>query len=279
MPEQNDQVQKQQDQERHFCFLSEAMTGLDMTIRDDQFEFPWLLDAVRSCRKKGGRFRLIDSGTMDSLQLEWLLKAGADLYTSDITARSGEELERFALACQKGKAILSHHHQGSLRSEDDQGDPGLLEPVNLGRNGIYIHLSDKETERNMAELDEVAYSCRQGGSRLVYYHHGSLMMEMERLAENGTWIHILSDQIQEEEHVLLVKNIGALARTRGANVVVHSEEAAELNILEDLIRANLVLIMKRQQFDFKSPFKSLEKTLSRMKLDSRAFYLYPEVMI
>jgi len=48
--------------EKGYKLLSLVEEGRDVTVRDDLYDFLWVLDAVKLCRKKGFRFRLIDSG-------------------------------------------------------------------------------------------------------------------------------------------------------------------------------------------------------------------------
>jgi len=275
----NDRGSSKEEQERNFHFLSQAGSGMDVTVRDDHYEFSWLLDAVHSCRKKNGRFRLIDSGKTEGLQLEWLLEAGADLFTSSNAVREEEELVRFATACRKGRAVLAYFHQEAVLQSEKKNDVDRIDLMKLGRCGIYIHLSDKEAKNDPAELEKTAFSCRKGGSWLVYYHRGVLEKSLGSLTENGAWIHILSDRIQNEEHVMLVKDITAAARSMGSNMIIHSDGPAEWNILEDLIEEKVVFIPKTRCFDYKSPYKFLEKVIARTRLPFQSYYLYPDIML
>ncbi|NIM59579.1 MAG: hypothetical protein GTO16_11655, partial [Candidatus Aminicenantes bacterium] len=115
--------------------LSWAGKGTDITVRDDQYEFPWLLDSVKLCRKKGARFRLVDSGKLDRFQLEWLAGAGADLYTSDEARAEAPELEQLNRACQKGGAFVAYFHHGPLDSEEESNSISFIELKDMGRSG------------------------------------------------------------------------------------------------------------------------------------------------
>lgn len=109
--------------EGSYEILSWANEGEDITIRDDQYDFPWVLDAVRRCRKRGFRFRLVDSGKFDISQLEWLGKAGADFYTSDGSRPSVFELELMNKACRRGRAFVAYFHYGPLEAEESGRRP------------------------------------------------------------------------------------------------------------------------------------------------------------
>jgi hypothetical protein len=277
MTELNDQGTSEKLQARNMDLLSKAGSGLNVTVREDQYDFSWLLDAIRACRKKGGRFRLIDSGSRDALQLEWLLQAGADLFVSSETRRHDEELGRLAVACRKGRALLAYFFQAKANFEEKETDHA--DPLKLGRYGIYVHLSDREVQRDLSKLEEVAYSCRQGGSRCVYYHHGPLEKGLEPLAENGSWIHVLSERIKKEEEVVLAKDISAAARAHGSNMIVHASRMMALGILEEMIEARIILMPKIRFFDYKSPYKFLERVIAKTELPFHAYYLYPDIML
>ena len=60
MEEESKQDKAIEQLERAFELHSWASKGEDITVRDDQYGFPWLLDSAKISRKKGRRFRLID---------------------------------------------------------------------------------------------------------------------------------------------------------------------------------------------------------------------------
>ncbi|NIO48681.1 MAG: hypothetical protein GTN73_04470 [Candidatus Aminicenantes bacterium] len=261
--------------EKAYELLSWAGKGTDVTVRDDQYEFPWLLDSVKLCRKKGARFRLIDSGKLDRFQLEWLGEAGADLYTSDEARAEASELERVNRACQKGGAFVAYFHHGSLESEEESSSISFFDLKDMGRSGIYFYMSNREMKREISKLNELAHACRKGGSWLVYYLHGLLENSLEDLARNETWIHI-SDQIfQEPEDPALVLDKLKSVVSAGAKLILHVEKGLDLSLLRDFIKTQAIVLFESSLFDYRSPFRALERKMRKRKLDFRAYYLYP----
>lgn len=255
--------------------LSWAGKGKDITVRDDQHEFPWLLDSVKLCRKKGARFRLIDSGKLDRFQLEWLAGAGADLYTSDEARAEASALEHVNRTCQKGGAFVAYFHYGLLESEEKPGSISFFDLKDMGRSGIYFYLSNREMKREISKLNELAHACRKGGGWLVYYLHGSLENSLEDLARNEAWIHVTDQIFQEPEDPTLVLDKVRAAVSAGAKLILHVEKGLDLSLLRDVIKTQAFVLFKSSLFDYKSPFRALERKTRKRKLDFRAYYLYP----
>lgn len=262
--------------ERAYKLLSWAARGRAVTVRDDQYHFPWLMDIVKSCQKKRCRFRLIDSGKLETFELELLGKAGADIYTSDESRPKTAELELINKACQKSGAILADFHHGPLDKEEPEED---LERIpfsgleRLGRRGIFLHLTNKERERNFLQLGDLARACRRGGSWLVYYHHGPLEQSLGELG--GAWVHIADESLEESQDRDLLMEILKTGSSKGANLVLHLGEEWKAYELRDIIKAGAILLFKSALRDYRSPLKPLEKEARRRKLDFRAYYLYP----
>jgi len=255
--------------------LSLAGKGTDITVRDDQHGFPWLLDSVKLCRKKGARFRLVDSGKLDRSQLEWLAGAGADLYTSDEARAEWSELEHVNSACQKGGAFVAYFHYGPLESEEEQSSVSFFDLKDMGSSGIYFYLSNREIKRDISKLNELAHACRKGGSWLVYYLHGSLENSLEELARNETWIHVTDQIFQEPEDPALVLDKVKTAVSAGAKLILHVEKGLDFSLLRDVIKTQAFVLFKSSLFDYKSAFRALERKARKRKLDFRAYYLYP----
>jgi hypothetical protein len=260
--------------ERAYGLLSWAGKGTDITVRDDQHEFPWLLDSVKLCRKKGARFRLVDSGKLDRFQLEWLTGAGADLYTSDEARAEASELEHVNKASRKGGGFVAYFHHGSLESEEESSSIPFPDLKDMGRSGIYLYLSNREMKREASQLNELAFACRKGGCRLVYYLHGALENSLEDLARNEPWIHVTDQIFQEPEDPTLVLDKLTTAISVGAKLILHMEKGLGLSILGDVIQTQAVVLFKSSLFEKKSPFRALERKM-RKRLDFRAYYLYP----
>jgi len=261
--------------EKAYELLSWAGKGTDITVRDDQHEFPWLLDSVKLCRKKGARFRLVDSGKLDRFQLEWLAGAGADLYTSDEARAEVSELEHVNRACQKGGAFVAYFHNGPLESEEESSSISFLDLKDMGRSGIYFYLSNREMKREISRLNELAHACRKGGSWLVYYLHGSLENSLEDLARNEPWIHVTDQIFQEPEDPALVLDKVRAAVSAGAKLILHVEKGLDISLLRDVINTQAFVLFKSSLFDYRSPFRALERKTRKRKLDFRAYYLYP----
>ena len=258
-----------------YKLLSWAGKGTDITVRDDQHEFPWLLDSVKLCRKKGARFRLIDSGKLDRFQLEWLAGAGADLYTSDEARAEASALEHVNRTCQKAGAFVAYFHYGPLEPEGEPSSVSFFDLKDMGRSGIHFYLSNREMKREISKLNELAYACRKGGSWLVYYLHGSLENSLEDLAGNETWIHVTDQIFQEPENPTLVLDKVRAAVSAGAKLILHVEKGLDVSLLRDVIKTQAFVLFKSSLFDYKSPFRALERTARKRKLDFRAYYLYP----
>jgi len=260
--------------EKAYELLSWAGKGRDITVRDDQYEFPWLLDSVKLCRKKGARFRLVDSGKLDRFQLEWLAGAGADLYTSDEARAEASDLEHVNRACQKGGAFVAYFHHGPLESEEESSSISFIDLKDMGRGGIYFYLSNREMKRDISRLNELAHACRKGGSWLVYYLHGSLENSLEDLARNKTWIHVTDQIFHEPEDPTLVLDKIRSAMSAGAKIILHVEKGLDLSLLRDVIKTQAFVLFKSSLFDYRSPLRALERKTRKRKPDFLSYYLY-----
>jgi hypothetical protein len=257
--------------------LTWASTGEDITIRDEQYAFPWIIDSVRRCRKRGFRFRLIDSGQLSCPELEWIAEAGADIYSSEKARPEAFELELLSKACRRGKAFLAYFHKGTLETEVEEERTHSLsfsDLQNLGVSGIYLHMSNKKEKRDFSYLNSIAFTCKKGGSWLVYYHHGPLETSLAELARNGAWIHVSDKGLNAEEDLSNLLEIIKVSRSAGTNLVLHLEKGLDILTLKEIIRAGAFVLFKFSLFDRQSPFHPLEKAARKKKLNFRAFYLF-----
>jgi len=263
----------------NYELLSSVRKGHDLTVRDDQYDFPALLDGIRYCRRKGSRFRLVDSGVFERLQLEWLLKAGADFYSSDEVRKDPQELEALLRSCLKQKSWMAFFIEGVIKEEEGSESLQFAEIVSLGMNGAYLYISNKENERDLSLLEKLADRCCSEGSRLVYYHHGALDPALGEVGGKGAWIHISSRSIEsKEDHPILV-DIVKSTRLSGANLILHLEKKLDCLLLSEIIKAGVYVLFDRIQVDYRSPLKELEQAAARKKLDPRSYYLYPISML
>lgn len=264
--------------------LSRASMERDLTVRDDQYDFPWLMDLVKTWRKRSRRFRLIDSGKFEVFLLEWLGQAGADIYTSDEARTNVEELELMKKACQRGRAVTAYFLLGPLRGEKEEEAKEseslcFSDLVNLGRIGIYLYLSNRERKLNFTQLNELAYACRRGGSWLVYYHHGPLESSFEEIARSCAWIHISDRSLQEAEDIKLLIEAIRASLSKRAYFVVHIERKWDASQLRDVLDAGATILFKTSPSDYKSPLRPLEEEAGKRKLDFRAYYLFPNFLL
>ncbi len=261
-------------QEKGFGLLARAKKGFELTVRDDQHEFSTLVDAIRICRRKGSRFRLIDTGKLGLSELEWLGEAGADIYTSDEAKPKIEELDVLAKACLRGKAVVAYFHHGQIVKESSDGAGSLTFLAEAGRSGIYLHLSNREKKRDWSSLVEVASACRQGGAWLVYYHHGPLVEGMGSLARSGGWVHLSDRSLPTPEDVSSLPEMIRESSPGGSRFVLHIEEGLAIDGLKEILKAGAFVLFKTPASDFRSRLGELEQRASKKKLDHRAYYLY-----
>jgi hypothetical protein len=274
------------DQERHpsaeektYDLLSRAEQGLEITTRDDQQEFVSLLDAAKVARRRGGRVRLVDSGRFGAFELEWLAEAGADLYTSDEARPNKVELGLVARASARGGSVLAYFHHGVLAGDtgDTPASPGFLS--DLGRDGVDIHLSDRERARDLAGLAGIAYVCRKAGSRFVYYHHGLPEAGLADLGRSGAWIHLSDQNLKAGGGGALVADIAAEAAASGSGLVIHLQKGLAAERVRELLKAGAFVLFRTPPADLRSPLRALEKQARRRRPDRRSFYLYPDFLL
>jgi len=262
--------------EKAFALLSSVTQDPILTVRDDLFEFSLLLDAVKLRRKQREKsdFRLVDSGALSLVQVEWLAAEGADIYTNDEVGKNVQELESIRYACKKGDTLLAYLHNAVLVS-DVASSLDLSGLNSLGTFGINIYLSNKDHERNLSDLILLADLCQRGQSRLIFYHHKDLDPALFELGRAGAWIHISDNSLSTPDDVAKLTDVIHAAHNSGSNLCMHVERGTESLLLEDLQKAGAFLIFKSALIDYRSPLKPLEEKARKQKLDTSAYYLYP----
>jgi len=251
----------------------------DRTERDDQYELPILLDEIKFNQKIKNRFRLVDSGRFDRSQLEWLLEAGADFYSSDEFRRDPQELNGLQSACQKGKSILAYLINDSFAPEDEEKTSRFTDLCSLGQNGIYLFVSNRDQVRDYSQMASLAVNCRDGGSRLICYVHGALDPALLETARNGAWIHVSDHSLKEESDNKLLLEVLESARLKGANLVLHVDKGLDYPVLRDIIGGGAWIRFKKDQIDYRSPLKELQLIAEKSQLDFRSYYLYPDYLL
>lgn len=264
--------------ERLYELLSESEKGADVTARDDQYDLSAFLDAARVSRKRGGRFRLVDTGKFSLFQLEWLAKAGADIYTSDEARPSQVEISLLSTTCRQSMAIVAYVHHGELMM-NGRGEPtSLAFLMDICRNGAYFHISNRVRKRDFQTLRELAYACGKAGTRLVYYHHGHLDVGMDELIGQNAWVHITDESLRPAGDAAHLLEMIRQRRGTKVNLVLHIEEGLELEILRDYLQAGVHILFKTPPSDYKSAFRRIERLARKRKLDWRAYYLYTTLL-
>jgi len=259
--------------------IEHPVRGQDVTIRDDQHSFYWLLDSVNRYRWEKSRFRLIDTGKLECSQIEQLCLAGADIYTSDEAGRALLDLEFIRKASKKGKSIVAYFFNGSLESGKEGDYPEFTDLVNLARMGIYFYITNREEKRDFSLLKQWAHECHKGGSWLVYYHLGALEPELSELGDNGAWIHVSDRSIREAEDIALLMDVIKSTCAAGANLILHYEQKLNAAVLRDILKAGAFIFFKSSLIDYKSPLRPIEDEAKRKRLDYKAYYVYPTFLL
>lgn len=263
-----------ENEEKVFELITQAKKGLELTVRDDQHEFSILLDAAKTCRSTGSRFRLIDTGKLSLSEVEWLGEAGADLYTSDEARPKIEELDLLARACSRGKAVVAYFQNGQIVEKSSDGANSLEFLAEIGRQGIYLHLSNREKKRDWSGLVELTSACRQGGAWLVYYHHGPLDEGVGSLARSGGWVHLSDRSLPTPEDVSSLAEMIRESCSKGSRFVLHIEKGLAIDNVQNILRAGAFVLFKTPASDSRSRLWELEQKAKKKKLDFRAYYLF-----
>lgn len=251
-----------------------AEKGHEAILRDDQSEFASLFDRAKEAQKKGRRINLIDTGKLDSVKLEWLGEMGTNLYTSDEAKRSTQELMFINRVYKRSGGIVAYFHHGPIETEEKPEIVILSNLKVMGRSGIYLHLSNRERQRSLVELEELAYDCRKGEAWLVYYHLGPLEQRFEDLAGSGAWIHLSDLSLKQEKDVSFLLEVIRAARDAGTNLILHLEKGIPFSWVRDVLNAGAIVLFKTALSDYKSPFRTLEIKAKKQRLDFRTYYLY-----
>jgi hypothetical protein len=264
---------------RDFALLDRAKRGTNTVLRDDQSEIGVILEGIGACRKNGGRFGLIVTGKFSVYELEWLGEAGADIYTSDGAGADARELTLVGSACRRGDAVVAHHLRHGLESFQESGSFSFSDLKGLGRSGIYVHLSNKEKNRDFSQLGEIAHEAQNGGSRLIYYHHGPLDSRIQDLAQNGAWIHLSESSLSESSDLNLILDATELSLRAGANLIIHLETGLKITWLQEISDSGAVILFKIFPDGDRAAMRFLERKAKKRGLDYRSYYLYPNIML
>jgi hypothetical protein len=248
-------------------------------LRDDQADFPSLLDIAKACRRAGSRLKLIDSGKLTAFELEWLGNAGADLLTSDQARQALADFVLMAAATKKGDSLTHYLQHGPFAAEATNKAVSFAALKDMGLNGIYLYASNLRFEREPGDLAELSFACTRGRCGLVYYLHGPLDPSLEALSREGITIHVSAQSLSGEEDVVLFCDSARAARKAGSNLILHVERPLEVSWLADIFDADAFVLFQTPPSDYRSPWRSFEVMAKRRKLDPAAYYLDPSFML
>jgi len=257
--------------------LTAASVPDDSIVRDDQAEFYSLLDAAGERRGRRARLKLIDTGRLPSEEMNRLGRAGVELYCSDRSGRTPEDLAGMIAAAKKGGGLTAYFHHGPLGDEPDAGR--AFDSVReIARRGARVCLSNKTMERNPDALRTLAGDARRGRNRLVFYHHGVPSEEWEEAARTGVWFHFALIAGGPDPDVHRFRALAKTAASGGAGLILHLERRLPVETLEELLAGRIRLQMFTPPSDYRSPLRPLEERARRRGLPRRSYYLYPQFM-
>ena len=251
----------------------------DQVVRDDRAPFPVLRDMAKARRGTAAPLKIIDTGALPVPELEWLARAGAEIYSSDAAGRTARELVLVADAARRGGAIVAHFHHGPF-ADGASGTPMSFDDLlELGRSGVHLYASDAKGARDFAALDALAYACEKGGAAFAYYHHGVLAPGLEDLARRGAWIHVPGRSLTAESDAALIVDCARAARATGAGLVMHVDELLDPALTAGLMKAGAHIVFLTPPSDYRSPSRPLEDRARCHPPAPRAYYLYPAFML
>ncbi len=259
--------------------LDPASPERTLTLRDDRFDFASFGDAVRSCRARGARLRLIDEGRLAVRELEWLGEAGADIYTSDRAKRDAGSLVLIRKAGRKGRARMAYFQQGAPAGAGGPQASSLEDLREMIGSGIDLHVSNRTAPSDPAVLAGLAGDGSKSGAVLVHYHHGPLVPGLEILTRQGAWIHVSMDMVKTDDDVRFFCDRVREARRAGMNFILHVESRPDPSRLADLAASGTAIFFKTPPSDYRSPLRPFEEQARTRKLDPRSYYLFPDHLL
>ncbi len=250
----------------------------DVVIRDDQFGFEVLLDAAGNSRRRGYRLRFLDTGRFETIQVEWLVREGVHLHTSDEARPDPAELSRFLAACRKARSRLAFFLNGPFGEAGGETGFSTGKLRALLEEGLDLHLTNRTGAREFPALEELAESGGPGRGTLVYTHHGPPERGLVGAAAKGTWIHLPDRDLSDSEGFGVAVDAAAAAAANRARTAVHLEKGLSVDRLEGLWLAGAVLLFKTPPSDDASLIRPIERRAARRRLPARAFYLTTDVL-
>jgi len=258
---------------RTYELMDRVRTRQDLVIRDDQFDFPALLEAARYAGRRRIRMSLLDTGRFGLEDVESLARAGARILVSDEARPRADEWEILQEACRNAGTHLSVFWNGPLPAADAVTGVTLQALLDLLGMGMDLHISDRTHARDAATLARLAAAAKNGKGYLVIYHSGPLVAELAGPAASRAWVHFSDASITDEPAAVVAVEIARAASGAGSRAAVHVERGLPLELLEALWAAGAVLLFTTPPSDDRSLLRPVEKRAARRKLPPRAYHL------
>lgn len=258
---------------RTYELMDRVRTRQDLVIRDDQFDYEALRDAVGYARRRRIRLSLLDTGRLGLAEIEDLARGGARVLTSDEARPRAGEWEALVEACRAGGTHLAVFWNGPLPAAGQGGEiPAQALEDLLGR-GLDLHLSDRRHARDPEVLAGMAAAARKGRGTLVLYRVGPPISELAAPAGRRAWVHFSDRDATAEGWAGPALEIARAAALAGSRAVVHVERGLPLELLEELWEAGAALVFLTPPSDDRSLLRPIERKAARRNLPTRAFYL------
>lgn len=264
---------------RTYELLDKIRLRRDVAIRDDQFDYATLAEAIGFARASGYRLAVIDTGRFGVTELEWLVREGARLFTSDAARPNGEELSSLVKASRKSRSSLAFLQNGALQAPATDSRVFSRVLRSLVEEGMDLHLSNREQARDLPLLVELSESAAAGRAYLAYHHHGRPVSGLVDLASAGSWIHLPDGNLSEEGDFETALAAAAASRKAGRRLVVHIEKGLSLDRIESLWACGAALLFKAGPSDYASLQRPIERKAYLRRLSPRVFYLTAEFLL
>jgi hypothetical protein len=257
---------------RTYELMDRVRMRQDLVIRDDQFDFPALLEAARYADRRRIRMSLLDTGRFSLGEVESLAKAGARILASDEARPRADEWEILQEACRSAGTHLSVFWNGPLPAAEAVTGAAFQSLLALLRMGMDLHISNRTHVRDAAILARLAAASKKGKGFLVIYHTGPLVAELGGPAAGRAWVHFSDSSIGDEPAAAAAVEIARAASGAGSRAAVHVERGLPLELLEALWAAGAALLFSMPSDD-RSLLRPIEDRAARRKLPPRAYYL------
>ena len=257
---------------RTYELMDRVRMRQDLVIRDDQFDFPALLEAARYADRRRIRMSLLDTGRFSLGEVESLAKAGARILASDEARPRADEWEILQEACRSAGTHLSVFWNGPLPAAEAVTGAAFQSLLALLRMGMDLHISNRTHVRDAAILARLAAASKKGKGYLVIYHTGPLVAELAGPAAGRAWVHFSDASIGDEPAAAAAVEIARAASGAGSRAAVHVERGLPLELLEALWAAGAALLFTMPSDD-RSLLRPVEDRAARRKLPPRAYYL------